>query len=61
MKKLTMIALGLLAMACGRNASDKVGEPAIAPDSELEAQVQKSFPECRLTTKSVRCVKSTLM
>ncbi len=41
MKKLTMIALGLLAMACGRNASDKVGEPAIAPDSELEAQVQK--------------------
>ena len=41
MKKLTSIALGLLAMACGRNASDKVGEPAIAPDSELEAQVQK--------------------
>lgn len=41
MKKLTMIALGLLAAACGRNGSGDGMSPAIPADSDIEAQVQK--------------------
>ena len=41
MKKLTIAAFALLAMACGRNSSVSQMSPAIAPDSDIEKKVKE--------------------
>ena len=41
MKKLTIAAFALLAMACGRNSSVSHMSPAIAPDSDIEKKVKE--------------------
>ena len=41
MKNLTIAAMALLAVACGRSSSDTASIPAIAPDDALESRVKE--------------------
>jgi len=51
MKKLSFAALSLLALACGRNTSDRAMSPAIPADNDLEKRVSEIVSKMSLDDK----------